>query len=188
MGTVTITEDGKRAVMSLLNDSLQIEYEFMMNYPRCIEILVNKHKITDEQLIGDIKICADDSTRHFNEISQLIESLGGKPVWKTSVIGQWDDIPSRINDQLKREKEVLAIFKDINRILQQNKVEIKDRKFFGKTFTVRSEPQEAVVTLNEIKSIIDRETSDEIKHIRLAENSIATIRALLPEITGLRQK
>ncbi len=184
MEAVTITEDAKRALMSLLSDSLQIEYEFIMNYPRCIEILVNKYKITDEQLIGDINICADESRRHFDEISQLIESFGGKPVWKTSVIGHWDDIPSRINEQLEREKEVLAIFKDINRILQQNKVEVKDRKFFGKRFTVRSEPEGSMVTLNEIKSIMDREISDEIKHIRLAENSIATIKVLMSETTG----
>ncbi len=97
-----------------------------------------------------------------------------------------DDIISRIDDQLKREREVLAIFKDINHILQQNKVEIKSRKFFGKTFTLRIDPQESVVTLNEIKSLMDLEIIDEIKHIRLAENSIATIRTLLPEITGLR--
>lgn len=184
MGTVTITENAKRAVVSLLNESLQIEYEFMMNYPRCIEVLVNIHKITDEQLISDIKTCGEDSTRHFDDISQLIERLGGKPVWKTSPIGQMDDVSSRIADQLKREFAVLAIFEGINHILQQNKAKIKGWKFFGKTFTVRSEPQENPVTFNEIKNIMDIEISDEKKHIRLAEDSIATIRALLPGITA----
>jgi len=41
-----INEDGKKAIVRLLNKSIEVEYAFIFNYPRLIDQLVNIQPIT----------------------------------------------------------------------------------------------------------------------------------------------
>jgi len=41
-----INEDSKKAIVSLLNKSIEVEYAFIFNYPRLIDQLVNIEPIT----------------------------------------------------------------------------------------------------------------------------------------------
>ena len=43
-----INEDGKKAIVSLLNKSIEVKYAFIFNYPRLIDQLVNIEPITQE--------------------------------------------------------------------------------------------------------------------------------------------
>jgi hypothetical protein len=45
-----IKDDAKAAIIKLLNEAIQTEYSFIMNYPRIIDHLVKIDNIHDEQL------------------------------------------------------------------------------------------------------------------------------------------
>ena len=60
----TITDDAKIAISGILNRSLLVEYDFILNYPRIIDRLVNYDDIHDEQLIGDLDRLGKESMKH----------------------------------------------------------------------------------------------------------------------------
>ena len=64
----TITDEAKRDLIHVLNESLEIEYDMILNYPRMIEKLENIDKIHDEQLNYDLQLLGRQSIRHFNEV------------------------------------------------------------------------------------------------------------------------
>jgi len=91
MEVETIKENGKKAIVDLLNKSLQVEYSFILNYPRIIDNLVII-KIHDEQLIKDLEHVGKESTRHLGSLGQLIVQLGGEPEWQIEVIDRMVDV------------------------------------------------------------------------------------------------
>ncbi len=180
----TIKEDAKKALIGLLNRSLQVEYVFIINYPRLIDKLVNYDNIRDEQLTKDIETLGKDSMRHFGDISNLVERLGGKPVWSMDVIARLEDVEELLVKQLKREKAVLSMFEDAKSMVLANKAKVRVREFFGKVIRVRGGLSEDIVTVDDVIGVLDREMWDEKKHIRLVEDSIATFRALIKRRPG----
>ncbi len=179
METETIKEDAKRALVALINKSLQIEYEFIMNYPRMIDKLVNYDEIHDEQLTRDIQKFSKDSLRHFGELTALVEKLGGQPMWNMEMIARLDDVEELLTRQLGKEREVLSIFEQAKRIVEQNSVKVKAGGLFRRLIIgLKDEPPERIIYVPEIMSIVEREIMEEKGHVRLVEDSIATIKAL----------
>lgn len=179
MEIVTLKEDAKIALAALMNKSLQVEYTFIMNYPRMIDKLVNYDGINDEKLINDIQRFSKDSLRHFGTLTSLVERLGGKPMWNMEIVARLEDVAELLTQQLEKEKEVLSLFEEMKRFILANKVIIKPPKFFGRFITLRGTwPPENVVDVNEIMSIVEYQIMEERGHIKLVEDSVATIKAL----------
>ena len=80
MEIVTITDEAKRAIAKLCNESVIVEYEMILSYPRIIDHIVNFEKIKDEQLVKDIDKLGKDSLRHFTKMDEMIRDLGDNMV------------------------------------------------------------------------------------------------------------
>ena len=81
MEVETLTDYGRKAIVSILNRALIVEYAFILNYPRMMDKLVNYDKINDEMLNSNFNRLGKESMKHFNDDVKLIERLGGEPAW-----------------------------------------------------------------------------------------------------------
>ena len=115
-----ITEDGKKAIVSLFNKSIEIEYAFIFNYPRLIDQLVNIEPIIQESVAKKLELLGKESVQHAHWIMQLIEGLGGEPQLLFELIDRMTDIPSLLLEQLEREKLVQSLFQQAKLVAEQN--------------------------------------------------------------------
>jgi len=130
MEVETIKESGKKAIVDLLNKSLQVEYSFILNYPRIIDNLVII-KIHDEQLIKDLEHVGKESTQHLGSLGQLIVQLGGEPRWRIEVIDRMVDVDRMLVQQLDKEKLALSLCQQAKHLAEQNRVKVKVKDFFA---------------------------------------------------------
>ncbi len=126
----SIKESAKKAIIELLNKQLQVEYAFIINYPRIIDKLIAVDKINDEQLNKDLERLGKDSTRHLGSVGQLIVQLGGEPMWQIEVIDRLVDVDNLLDHQLKKEKVALSLCQEAKRVAERNKVKVKVRDFY----------------------------------------------------------
>ncbi len=60
-----ITNDGKRAIVSILNSGLAVEYIHIVNYPRFIDQMVNINEVPDnDPSVVVLKKLGEASVRH----------------------------------------------------------------------------------------------------------------------------
>ncbi len=166
-----ITEDGKKAIVSLLNKSIEVEYAFIFNYPRLIDQLVNIEPITQESVAKKLELLGKESVQHAHWIMQLIEGLGGEPQLPFEVIDRMTDIPDLLLKQLDKEKLVQSLFQQAKLVAEQNQVEGILAKM--KTVEVRS-PDMAKERSSTIH-ILERLDIDEGRHIKLVQNMISEL-------------
>jgi len=164
-----ITEEGKRAIVALLNQALLAEYGMLLNYPRIIDQLANIDKVSDKQLAIDLERLGKDSFRHAGIVGQLIAQLGGKPDWDITVIDRMIDIGSMLVEQLAKEKLAMSIYQDAKRIADKNQVKAKG--FLGRLTTWREEPRDTTSRSKAI-DILTSLHNEEWGHIRRCENAI----------------
>jgi bacterioferritin (cytochrome b1) len=179
----TITDDAKIAISGILNRSLLVEYDFILNYPRIIDRLVNYDDIHDEQLIGDLDRLGKESMKHFNDSIKLIEKLGGEPKWKLGAIERLEDAEKLLTLQLEKEHIAASLYKEAKLVATRNKKKIKVQDFFGRLIRMREELAEDVVSVDDIIEIFDRGIIDENRHIRLVKDSLATLNMLMNKRT-----
>jgi len=75
-----ITDDGKRAIVSILNKGLVVEYTHIVNYPRFIDQMVNINGVPDDDpCVVVLKQLGEESVRHANMVMALISQFGGEP-------------------------------------------------------------------------------------------------------------
>lgn len=170
-----ITEKGKKAIVALLNKSLQVEYGLILNYPRLLDQIVNIYEIHDEQLISDIEHLGKDSYQHSGWVGRLITELGGDPNWRVEVVDRIVDVEKLLVQQVQREKLARSLYLQAKRVAEQNHVKgVIDEtaaiiaEFLGKTDLPRS---------NVIR-ILERLAQDELLHMRHAENAIEALKVL----------
>ena len=105
-----ITQDGKKAIVSLLKKSIEVEYAFIFNYPRLIDQLVNIEPITQERVAKKLGFLGKESIQHASWIMRLIEDFGGESQLPIEVIDRIVDVPSLLLKQLEREKLAQSLF------------------------------------------------------------------------------
>ncbi len=176
--TLTITDQAKRAITAVFNESVVAEYSMILNYPRIIDHIVNFEKITDAQLIGDINKLGTDSLHHFGVTDKIIGNLGSQIVWAPSTLPRLVGVPDMLETQLKNEKAARAFYIEARKIAAVNKVTRKSGGFFS-AFTQRNIPEENIVQYDLLIRDIDRLILDEERHIRIVEDSLVTIKSLL---------
>jgi len=181
MEIMTITDEAKKAIADLCNKAVLIEYDMILNYPRAINHIVNYEEIRDEQLINDLNTLGNDSLGHFNKIGNLVSELGHKSIWEIGACDKISDVLECLTHQVEKEKMAVKTYQDARRIALNNKTKVKGRDFFGKLIRVRDSVAEDVITADEVISILDRIILDEERHVRIAEDSVATYQHLLSD-------
>ena len=53
-----ITESGKKLIINLLREAIEIEYGFIVNYPRVVDQLVNIETIPQEEVAKKLELLA----------------------------------------------------------------------------------------------------------------------------------
>lgn len=178
MEIITITDKAKKSIAELCNESVIIEYDMILNYPRIIDHIVNFEKIKDEQLLKDINRLGYESLGHFSKMDGMIRSLGGEMVWLTSILPRIVDVTDILERQLGKEKAVRDIYKEAGKIAMNNRIAVKVGGFFNRLRGIDISEQN-IIPLEQLTNDLDRLISDEERHIRIVEDSIATFKALM---------
>ena len=88
-------------ILRLLNQSLEVEYSFIVNYPRLASMIKNTGAKNMMIKLGE------DSMHHADVVAGIITELGGTPNWNFQMMDSIEDLPAILKQQL--EKEELAV-------------------------------------------------------------------------------
>lgn len=172
----TISEDGKKALVGLLNKSIQVEYSFILNYPRMMDYFINYEKFNDEIFLSDLEKLGKDSSIHLGWIVDIIKKLGGEPAWQINTIERSINALEMGNQQLEKEKMALEFFKEAIRLVRRNMVKTKVIDSFGKFIrTNKNGRDEEVVEAGEVINSLERMAIDENNHIKKVHDMLATV-------------
>jgi len=169
-----ITESGKKAIAHLLNQSVQVEYGLILNYPRILDQLTNIDRVSDEQFTRDLERLGKESFRHSGMVGKLIVQLGGEPQWEIEVIDRMIDVGNMLALQLEKEKSALSIYQQAKLVAQQNQARAKG--FLGGLITWGGKESREFVSRSTVINILNRLTSDETGHIKLVERMILELK------------
>ena len=174
MDIETLTDDGKTILVGLLNKALIIEYDFILNYPRMIDKLVNYDKINDEMLINNLERLGTESMKHFNHGITLIEKLGGEPTWQLGTIERLEEIEELLIKQLEKEKEAISIYRTAILAVHKNKQKAKVKEFFSMLIHANNNLP-IKITVPELIEHLNIELAEENNHVKIVEDSIAIL-------------
>ncbi len=173
--TDRITDNAKRAMVDLLNRIIQMEYGFIINYPRIIDQIVSIEEVPDQQIVDDLERLGKDSTEHLGIVGQLITRLGGETRWRVNVIGRMVDIDNLIEQQVAWEKAAMPLYLETKRLAQDHSVRstgLMER--LRATFGADPDPAPRGETIR----LLEHLASQERTHLRLVEDVLATYRAM----------
>ncbi len=166
-----ITEDGKKAIVSLLNKSIELEYAFIFNYPRLIDQLVDIEPTTQESVTKKLELLGEESVQHAHWIMRLIENLGDEPQLPFEVIDRMTDIPSLLLKQLDKEKLVQSLFQQAKLVTEQNQA----KGILAKMKTMEVGARDMVKERSRTLRVLERLEIDEGRHIKLVQNMISEL-------------
>ncbi len=164
-----ITEEGKEAIVDLLNKGIHAEYGMVMNYPRILDQIANIGEAQSEEFIDNAERFGKDSFRHSTIVAKLIEELGGEPEFEMLTIDRMVDIHSLLIGQLGYEKLAESLYKEARLIAQNNQEQAKG--VFAKLRGIMEEPKKDV-SRSEIIEKLKRLELDEMGHAKRAETMI----------------
>lgn len=173
--TDRITDSAKRAMIDILNRAIQLEYAYIINYPRLIDQIVAIEEVPDQQIVDDLETLGKDSTEHLGIVGELITRLGGKALWRVNVIERIVDVDKLIEQQVAWEKAAMPLYIEAKRLAQNNPVRAtvlgeKLRVLFG------AEPDPT--PRGETIRLLEHLASQERTHLRLIEDILATYRIM----------
>jgi len=166
-----ITENGRKAIASLLNKSMEIEYAFIFNYPRLIDQLVNIEPIAQESAAKKLELLGKESVQHAGWIMRLIENLGGESQLPFEVLDRMTDIPSLLLKQFDREKLVQSLFQQARRVAEQSQA----KGILAKMKTMEVGSRDMVKERSRTIHVLERLEIDEGRHIGLVQNIISEL-------------
>ncbi len=122
MGEVDrITEDGRKAIVAILQKGLAVEYVHIVNYPRIIDQLLNINKIPDDDpCVTVLERLGKDSIRHANVVMRLCTHLGGEPHLVVEPVERISDVWVICQSQMEKEKKNLLLFQQAKAVAQKN--------------------------------------------------------------------
>jgi len=177
-GIITITDQAKKAIAELCNESVVTEYDMILNYPRIIDHIVNVEKIKDDQLVKDIDKLGKESLGHFGIVDGMIRGLGAEMVWLTSTLPRLVDVTNVLEKQLEKEKIARDLYTEARKITMANKTTVKVGGVFN-LFRAKDISEKDIISFEQIIRNLERLVLDETRHIRIVEDAIATYKALL---------
>ena len=81
--------------------------------------------------------------------------------------------------QLEKEKLALSMYQQAELIAIQNKAKVQVKDFLGRLIRMEDELPMDIVNLDDVMSTLDRIIIDEKKHVKLVEDSMATLKMLM---------
>ena len=178
MEYITITEEAKYAVAAICKEAMVTEYDMILNYPRIVEYIVNIEHIKDNQLVDDLEKLGKESLGHFSVMDRLIRDLGSEPAWLINPLQTLADVDYFLEKQLEKEKTARGLYEEARKVTAINKTTVKIGGIFD-LFRGKDTREENIIPFEQIIHHLDRTISDETRHIRIAEDSLATHKALL---------
>lgn len=175
----TVNKDTQKALAKLFNDIIQVEYSMILNYPRMIDRLIMLDGIDDEQLNHDLERLGKDSTRHMGRLGEMIIQLGGKPVWEMEIVDRLVDVEKALKEQLSREKAARLLYLEAKHVIERNTEKVTVRDLFGRFVKMEDSLPIDVVDIIDILDHVERLIIDERDHIKIVEDSIATLEMLM---------
>ena len=170
-----ITNDGKRAIVSILNSGLAVEYIHIVNYPRFIDQMVNINEVPDnDPCVVGLKQLGEESVRHMNIVMSLITQLGGKPHLVVEPAERMSDVFGMCQKQMEKEKDNLALFQQAKVVAQNNQMKtLKD--ILGEIINgIKNRPSDTVERSHVIQ-LLTRLENDESRHMQLLANVISDL-------------
>jgi len=161
-----ITEEGKEAIVDLLNKGIRVEYGMVLNYPRILDQIANIGKSQSEEFMNNAERFGKDSFRHSTIVAKLIDELGGEPEFEILTIDRMIDVDRALVEQLGMEKLAESLYKEARLIAQHNQAKAKG--LFGKLMSIREEPKKDV-SRSEVIERLKRLEVDEMGHIKRVE-------------------
>ncbi len=98
-----ISRETIQKLVKLLNQSLRIEYNFVIHYPRVAQL------VRDEETKKLILDLCNASVHHADVIANIITHLGGKPDWSFDLFPEGMDPLEIFQIQLEKEKQALQL-------------------------------------------------------------------------------
>lgn len=168
-GIDRITEEGKRAIVDLLNKGIHAEYGMVLNYPRILDQIANIDKSQTEDFINNAERFGKDSFRHATIVAKLIEELGGEPEFEMLTIDRMIDVNKALVEQLGKEKLAESLYKQARLIAQNNQA--KEKGVFAKLRGMWEEPKKDV-SRSEVIERLKRLELDEMGHTKRVETML----------------
>jgi len=168
-----ITEDGKKAIVGLLNEAMGTEYSHIVNYPRFIDHLINFDKMPEGSIPPSLEHLGKDSVRHLGETIKLIEELGGKPQWEIVIVARLPDPRYEISKQMKKEELSLSLWRQAKSVAEQSQV----KGLGGILWSIRALRGllDEAVGRNDVIRILGEMAKDEEHHIMLLQDAISAL-------------
>ncbi len=170
-----ITENAKRAIVEILDRVIQVEYMFVMNYPRIIDQIVSIEGIIDEQLAADLEHLGQASTVHLGIITRLTTRLGGEPDFRLNTIDRLVDLDSMGEQQVAGEKAAIRLYTEAKRLAEDNPVKSTG---FGAILRSRSGAKPDAASRGETIRLLEHLANEEVTHLRIVEDCLATYREM----------
>lgn len=98
-----ISRETIQKLVKLLNQSLRIEYNFVIHYPRIAQL------VRDEETKKLILDLCNASVHHADVVANIITHLGGKPDWSFDLFPEGMGPSEIFQIQLEKEKQALQL-------------------------------------------------------------------------------
>ena len=170
-----ITDDGKRAIVSILNKGLAVEYTHIVNYPRFIDQMVNIDRVPDDDpCVVVLKRLGEESVRHANIVMHLITLLDGEPHLVVEPVERISDVFGMCQKQMEKEKENLLLFQQAKAVVQKNQMKTLKGILDANINMIRNRPSDTVKTSQMIQ-LLTRLENDESRHMQLLDTVISDL-------------
>ncbi len=170
-----ITEDGKKAIVGILNEGLAVEYIHLVNYPRIIDQLLNMGKVPDDDpCVVVLERLGKDSIEHANIVMRLCTHLGGEPHLAVEPVERISDVWEICQSQMEKEKENLLLFQRAKVIAQKNQV-TKLRGVLDENIRMIRDIPNDIVKRSSVIKLLTALANDEMRHIKLLGTVISDL-------------
>lgn len=162
-----ITEDGKKAIVAMLQKGLATEYTHLVNYPRMIDQMLNiEHMPEDDPSVITLESLGEDSIRHVNVVMRLSAQLGGEPRLVVEPVERISDVLAICQHQMENEKENLLQFEQALTIAQANPVK-KAKGIIEENIRILRDKSSDMVQRSNVIEQLKVLAEDEKRHIKM---------------------
>ena len=163
-----ITDNDKKAIVDLLNETIRIEYHFIVNYPRLIDQLANIDGIPRESIPQSFEKLGKVSAKHFGLLWELIKKLGGEQQLRVGAIEKIVDSTTFLALQAERAKLALSLLQQAKTIAEHSQVKGL-RRIWGKA-NATGEPKRSTIL-----GILDAIIKDKNQHITQLKDAVSAL-------------
>ncbi len=174
-GMDRITDDGKRAIVSILNAGLAVEYTHIINYPRFIDQMVNIDEVpVDDPSVVVLTRLGEESVRHANIVMALVTQLGGEPHLVVEPAERMSDVLEMCQKQMEKEKENRLFFQQAEAVAEKNPMKTLKGILGDNINAIKDRPSDTVKRSHVIQ-LLKKLENDETRHMKWLDTVISNL-------------